>query len=190
MIPTSFGALAAAKTTWSPFYKDTGITLSGGDLVATAATASTEQIVKATAAKSAGRWHFEVTINAVTSFASRPSVGLANAACSLTEFLGFRTNGIAWNAGGNVWTNNVAVTAYLSFTSGDILAVEYDADADLVYLWKNGSARSAGISTASISGALFPALDLWGDGALTDAVVGNFAGPFTVTPTAGYLPWL
>jgi hypothetical protein len=196
-VPTAFGVMAAASaggggavTTWNPADRATGITLSGGNLIATVTGAGiSDRLVRSTTSKTAGKWHFEITVNA-NGLPGRPDIGIANAAESLAAgALGDSADSIGYYgvANGSVIYNSVSVGSLPTFGPGDTVAIELDADGDLVYFQKLGQARSAGFSVAGISGAYFAALGLFQTGDECSVNFGQTA--FLVAVTGGYSAW-
>jgi hypothetical protein len=178
-------------TTWNPADKSAAISLSGGNLTAShPAVGFADGIVRSTTSKSSGKWHFEVTVNATGP--TRPGIGLANSTQSLTTFLGAAgSNSVSLFGNGDVYINAVVVLAGAtgSFDTGlpKVIAVEYDADNDLVFFQLSGGPRTAGISTAALGGTLFAA---YNNAYFGDAATGNFgASAFVISPTLGFSAW-
>lgn len=179
-----------AVTTWNPADKAASISLSGGNLITGHPGAFSDGIVRSTTSKSAGKWHFEVRVTATGP--TRPGIGLANATQTLAAILGdVGNNSVSLFGNGDAYINGVVVLAGATggFDSGlpKVLAIEYDADGDLVYFQLSGGPRSAGINTAGIGATLFAAIDHAYPG---DAATVNFgASAFVISPTLGFSAW-
>lgn len=190
-VPPTFGVLAssssgAAGTTWNNAVRDVAITLSGGDLTAliTGVPASTFGTVKATTAKSAGRWHFEVTFTGVTS--NSTGVGVSNPAGATNSFVGGPNSCGLFN-NGNVGRNSTLVTTLSSFGNGAIIAVEVDLVSSLIFFQPFGGSRSAGIDISALGATVFPA---WTGSVMGNQGVANFgATAFAVAVTPGFSAW-
>lgn len=173
----SFGPPPTCTTTWNPSDKNSNITLSNGNLTATSTAASGDQIVRATASHSSGKWYFELTPGSGTNQWSSggSAVGYADASAPLTTtFLGgdthsesaFDSDGLYFNAGRLLlWNSN--------YVSGDIMAIAVDLDNSKFWFkhnisgnWNNdvignqNPATNTGGVAFSVVGAVFPALDL------------------------------
>ena len=85
-------------TTWNPSDKNADVTLSNGNLTATAATNSVHLVARGTTSKSTGKAFYEVTLVARD---GPCSVGFANATASLSQSMGENSNsfGFAINDG-------------------------------------------------------------------------------------------
>lgn len=176
------------RTTWNPSDKAASISLSNGNLTATKASGATDALVRATVGKTSGKWHFEITVG-TTGNTDRPGVGIANSTQSLTAYLGSSANSICLFASGDVYgsASIISAGATAPWGAGDVVAVEVDVGAQLIYFQVSGGLRTSGISFSFISGILFPALDLFDTG---DVSTANFGGSaFTITPTSGYVAW-
>ena len=166
----------AAVTTWNPADTNAAITLSNGNLTATANANVGNVCSRATTYRSDIR-QYEVTIVAeVESF--YPGFGLGNASASINTFPGADNNGIGFN-GNNTYVIGGVISAGPGFTwtVGDTITFEYDGVAKTVRLAKNGGAFSATISTAVITGAVAPMVYTARTG---DSLTANFgASAFT-----------
>ncbi len=163
------------NTTWNSADKAAGITLSNGDLTATATAGLSG--VRSSFNLSAGIWYYEFTI--VT--ANNISVGFASSTQSLA--FGGTQRYIMYSAGiGQIYYigGNAAVAASIA---GDVIGLLYEADAGTVSFYRNGT------FLASYSGIQIPDAPLY---AITGSIVApaggagtaNFAGPFTYLPAA------
>ena len=124
-------------TTFNSADKDADITLSGGDLVAALNSTSTNGCVRATTSKSTGKAFFESTVTVLTAGGSW-RLGLMLATDSLN------VQGPASSAGGIEYADGGDITGPLisdegdGFTTGDVIGVAVDFDADLIWFSKNG----------------------------------------------------
>lgn len=152
-------------TTWDPGYKSTGITLSGGNLVATAASSTNPSVVATRCAT--GKAYWEVT---VTTQSGNFSVGFVGRAWrnDLGNLLGADANGLGFRQGGAVVLNNATLSTIQTFTAGNVVQVALDMQNLLVWFnvnngnWNNsGTANPAtgvgGISFSAFSASYNPA---------------------------------
>ena len=172
-------------TTFDPTNKNTHITLSGGNLVATSDTTATHHRAYTTSYKSTGKWYAEFTCNLVSSFSA---VGIANGSSSTADgYLGSDTNSYGWNNGGAGYYNGVVQdSGGPVWTTGDVLSILFNADASTLTIWKNGG--SAKTLTGIVAGSWAPAVSIYGN--VAGAFTANFgASAWAYTPTAGFVGW-
>lgn len=174
-------AAAQARTyaVWNSADKGSGITLSGGDLVASISSGSAG--VRANMGKSTGKWYWEVTLGG-----SGPYwfAGLANASQAVNgaypsdpNASGIQTNGYYWNAGGIYYSG-------LSAASGDVLRFAADLDAHTLEVYR-GATQIAVISSIQ-TGTVYPIV---GDTSSSATFTANFgATAFAHSPLSGYNP--
>lgn len=187
-VPPTFGVLAssaASSTTWSTTDRAAAITLSGGNLKATAASNGNAN-VRSTTSKVSGKWHVEFAM--ITSgHPGYPNVCLSNATFPLTSVPGSDLNCIEYQPSGGVFLNNVQVGTIQTWGSGDLIAMELDVPNGLVFFQVLGHARSSGISYSGLTGSLFC---MFGSNFAADAATANFGGSsFSITPTSGFVAW-
>ena len=130
-----------------------------------------------------GKWAWEVFNNVgglivclgiADNRTPRPS-GAASAGAWMYDFDGVKYN------------NGVGPTAYgATYTTGDTLRFEFDADAGSLVIFKNNTSQGVLVSGLA-AGTYFPWVSLYNNGA-SPVVSFNFGQrPFTNTPTSGYL---
>jgi len=156
--------VAVEGTTWSTTDKNAGVTVSGGDLTATAASGGLKG-VRGTTAKTGARY-FEVTYGAVN--ANYPAVGIANASETLSGNIGLAGNGAAIYADGLFYPGGVDLGR--TFAPGDVVGVLVTAGSTIEFR-KNGGSFTTPQSIAGISGAIKPIAGFATSG---DAVTANF----------------
>lgn len=187
MNPGMVGRFSSVPTTWNASDKTANISLSGGDLIATAGTTESYHGIRATRFRNTGKHHFEITATTV----SHPNNGLGIASTSMpygTSYLGKDNFGIGYWADGVVYRNSTGVASLATFTSGDIIAVEVDFDGSLIYFQKSGGSRSSGIDISALgSGPFAPALSMVTSG--NNATLNAGATAFAVSPTSGFTAW-
>ena len=172
--------MGATYATWNPSDKAAPITLSGGNLIATAGVNTTAGI-RATQSKSAGKWYWEQE-----STFGRISIGVANSTASLSSYLGSDANGLGYDSNsGNIYKGgSVVATGGASYTTNDIIGIAYDADGGTVKFYKNNSLQYT-ISAGNVpTSPLFPmATTTFSD----QTVMVLKPGPFlTYSPPSGY----
>ena len=195
---------AAVGSTLNESDKAAGITLSNGNLTATATggTGSSRLLVRATTSKSSGKWVFAFDPTAVGAATGEYAVGVAAAGASLTNYLGNDNNSIGAFANGQIWRGGVqrlaanAVTDYSAAASEVMIAVDLDNHTFWVREgagnWNNnGSADPAtntgGIDISALPTTLFPTVQFW---TANDAGTINFGAiAFTNAAPSGFTAW-
>jgi hypothetical protein len=184
-VPTPYGSDTGAGgevrgnyCTFNPLF--TGGTLANGNLDFSAATA-VKTSLSTIALPTSGKWYWEVTVTAVgNSF----QVGIGGALSSGTNYLGSSSDAYAY-ASNAVKYNNGSSTAYgASYTTNDVIAVAYDADAGTLVFYKNNT--SQGTAFSSLSGTFFPAVS-YGSSSGSGSCTINFGQrAFAYTAPSGY----
>ena len=151
-----------ANTTWSTTDKTASITLSGGNLVATATAGN--QGIRSADKQITGKFYFELAFTLET---GQANVGVASAGAALNNGNALATCALYAN-NGLVFLNNVSTGVNLGTrANGDIIGVAVDITNQLIWFrvapsgnWNNNAAYapggSGGISLASIFGAGIP----------------------------------
>jgi hypothetical protein len=162
----------AATTTWSTTDKAPGITLSGGNLIATMAS-GTDPLVRANVARSAGYRFVEYTVNTVSASGDGIWLGLASSSAPLTgSRLGIdQTTGAAVSSGGYITGPGASNPLPNPIVAGDIISMAVWLDGSQVYFWQNGNWLGQVLALPSPS--LYPAVSL---GTVGDQVTANFGG--------------
>jgi hypothetical protein len=182
-------AAASAFATWNPADKSTGHTLSSGNKTITGTSASTSNwcSTRSTLGKASGKWYWEVTIGA----GANHIVGVGVASDLLTSFPGNTANGVGYyGATAAIFRggSNVASGTTPTFTAGDIIGVNYDADANTVGFTKNGVQASTTAMYAVPDGTAFAMNATRESGSPAAANTTNFGGSaFAYTPRAGHV---
>jgi hypothetical protein len=176
--PTNYGTDTGAGgevrgnyATLNPLDLGANITLSNGNLEATKTTTGWTSN-RATLGVSSGKWYFEVTatgsFSGTTTFAM---VGVANSAMALSNYIGVDANGWSYNFDG-LKLNNGSSSYGSTYTGGDVIGVAIDLDAGKIWFRKNGTWQNSGDPAAgtnaaftNVSGTVFPAIALGGQGA-------------------------
>jgi hypothetical protein len=191
-------------STFNPADKNAAITLSSGNLIATA-NATTQAGVRGTLsypASGTGRFYFEMTSRSVISSAF--GVGIANATWSFTNVngIGGDVNSVGYApTTGQVFVNNAVVgTASTATASGVVIGCAIDFPGKKIYIrvgagnWNasatnNPATNTGGFPlTALASGAFFPAFGTVGT--TTDAVQFNGGtSTFAQPAPATFQPW-
>jgi hypothetical protein len=190
-------------TTWNPADKDASITLSGGNLIATASV-SGYQGVRAIASHSSGKYYSEDTYN------SNPSgeliiSGFANAAYNVASggFVGQSNNGVGYDGdAGLIWKNNVN-TAVQTAVSGDVVGYAIDLDNSKFWVrtihlgtpgnWNNSGTDNPATNTGGFSfaglaaGPYFPAASI--NVNLTNITTNFGATAFAAAAPSGFGNW-
>lgn len=167
--------------TWNSADKGPGITLSGGDLVASISSGSDS--VRANMGKSTGKWYWEVTLGGAGPYWY---AGLANASQAVNGAYPFNPNSSGVQSNGYYW-NAVGISSYtpaVSFTAGDKLGFAADLDAHTLDVYKNNTLLVNIISTQT--GTVYPIV---GDTSSAATFTANFgASALAYSPPSGYNP--
>lgn len=187
-----------ANTTWNGSDKTAGLTLTGGNLIAT--TSGVNNGVRATDRQVTGRFYFEGT---GTTWTGGGGPGLANSAAVVGSSTW--TNNVTLSSAGIIWVNNVNSGFTLGArANGDVIGIAVDFSARLIWFrvapsgnWNGNATHSpatgaGGIDISVVGGIgipLYPYLVLpvsgssftanFGDSAFTGAVPAGFTSGFT-----------
>lgn len=172
--------------TWNSGDKHPNITLSNGNLTATASAAW--QSVRATMGKSSGKWYWEITSNAAVN--PQYFAGAAQLSSILANYVGGDASGWGFRAldyasGGGRYTNSVR-TAYSPASDtqlgiNEVIGVALDMDAGTITIYRGGV--SQGVMYSGLTGTVYPACTPDG----TDQLTVNFGQtPFVYAVPPGY----
>jgi hypothetical protein len=176
-VSKTMDAEPVSSTTWNPADKDPGITLSGGDLIATAVSAGGYQAVRAVQSRAiatAASWTATVTY---VNGGSETGIGITYAAADITNWRPARDDALGvmvqtgtwgwelWRAGSMV-TNNYGEPG----ASSDVWTIEMSGGN--VQFKRNGVNKGAAQSIPAGTGDLFPFVVMT-DGS---SVAGGFTG--------------
>ena len=179
-----------STTTWNPSDKSAGITLSGGNLVATASSTGGTYSVRATNSITSGKHYFEITVDICS---AAVYIGVGTAALSLASNVGVTGSGWSINNSGNKYKGSSGAYGppYNTFTDHDIVQVAIDYDAGKIWWTYNGHAwpisgnPATGANPAwdNVDEECFPMVSLGADRKVT---VNFGATAFAYTPPTGY----
>lgn len=187
-------------TTLDPAFTNADITLSGGNLIATAGGA-VSGCTRATVGKRTGKYYCEFTIGAS---GTPMGLGFCNSTYAVAEdgrYLGDDLNSLGWYYTGTFYINGSIIGTIQNYTNNDVLALSMDLDNSKFWLrnvtvggqWNgvlNGNPADGGgfLSLAALTaGTFFPAAigELAGSGTF------NFgATPYVGTPPEGFGNWI
>lgn len=187
-----------ANTTWNPSDKSGGITLSGGNLVATA-TATGNQGVRAADRQVSGKYYWEITpaVNV-----TNQAVGITNGAISIGSIQssgGVGSVGCAYcnNAGGVFVDGSASLGSIGTWVVGTVIGIALDLDHRLIWFrlgsagnWNGsaGASPAAGVGGFSVPGiwAAYP-LDVFTNVGANPAHTANFGdSAFAGTVPSGF----
>jgi len=196
----------SASATWNPSDKDSRMSLSGGNLIATTAAGSfARSTVRATASASSGKYYSEHTIVEDNAFASFMSVGVEQSTKSLSEGVGDgggtggASVGLCGDGSVYDYTGGPPIaTIAMPFVEGDTIGMAVDLTNHRIWFRKNGgnwnSSGTANPATntggivlnALMDGmALFPAISHLSYTDTAQSSTSNFAA----TPPSGFSNW-
>lgn len=136
---------------------------------------------RATLGMSSGKWYWEGTIAALPTVAGN-SIGIADSAASLANYLGSSAKGYGWQDNATKYNNAVSAAYGASYNTNDVIGVKFDADTGTLEFLKNNV--SQGVAYSGIAaGTYFPAFSVYGG----NGWQANFGQrPFSYTPPTGY----
>jgi len=167
--------------TWN--YNDivSGLVLTDGALKVRQ-TVTAYRTAKGTQGVSTGKRYFEATLenSGIT------ILGIASVAASKVGYVGQDAYGWGYASHtGGIINNSSVLSTNSTFTTGDVIGIALDADANTVSFYKNNVLQYT--ATGLPNYTFFPANSLY---TTTSNVLSNFGQrPFVYTPPAGYLPW-
>lgn len=181
------GATVFTGPQWNPSDKGSSITLSGGNLVAVAASATTHCVREVFALSGKKYWEVAVTTLSGVNFAA----GVADATQSLTAGgLGFSTHSTAAvRSNGNIVFNSVAFSAALTPVQGDVIGFAFDdgvlSGTRQLLIYQNNTLRVTVASANLPSAVCYPAVGGNGNTGAT-TYTASFGPTFSYTPPTGY----
>lgn len=192
---------AATATTWSPTDKTANITVSGGNLTATA-NAGGNGGVRCTAGRSGVKVYFEILYNAVAGGGTTFS-GIALASASLPTFAGNGAGGIGMFDSGAVFRNGSGTGVNIgSIAAGKRHCIAVDMVAKLFWArvdagnWNGSSSNNpaTGVGGIDISAVFTTTLDAfaaYGTASGSNNCTVNFgATAFAQTVPSGFAAWV
>jgi hypothetical protein len=188
------GGVAPSGVRWNSADKGGSITLSNGDLTASNAT-SDESYVRATTAKTTGKWYWEITVD-VMAAAGDCFIGIVVPGTSTTIRVVNAINQprCMFRSDGTRYDGSVTANGGPSYTVGDVVMFAWDATADKFWAGKNGTWHGSGDPAAGTGqqssgfasgGAVAPAFGP-DNSPGTTTVTANFGPTFAYTIPAGF----
>lgn len=183
-------------STWNPSDKDAAITLTYSNSWASCSV-GTPKSVRATKAKSSGKWYFEVLLSGSSTNPPDLCIGVGDNAFDLSTALTAAAQ-TAWAIDGNgdpYDNGSVGTPTTVTFADGDYVGVAVDFDNGYIWFFKNGALMNGdpdppdatNYDFATITGTLYPSFstqvaEFQGIGKWLAADLG-FAAP------SGFLAW-
>jgi hypothetical protein len=180
------------ETTWNPDDKSASITLSNGNLTATA-TNTAWKSVRATEYKSSGKWYFETVISVAAS--TYHIVGVGTGSASTGSYVGSDSYGYGYLGQNGSKFHSGSTTAYGStFTLNDVIGVALDLDNGKIWwaknnVWQAGGVPASGTGEAysGLSGSFYP---MYSPYTLNNAgTLRTDLSSFSYTPPDGFFEW-
>ena len=128
--------------TLNPLASSARTTLSDGNLVSLGNNSTEDSVDYSTIAVTSGKWYWEETVNAISSAASYPCVGVARIIQqpSNGKYTGDSTGGgVGYFRTGAVHKEGSSVATYATFTTNDVIGVALDVDNLQISFYKNGT---------------------------------------------------
>ncbi len=171
----------AAGVTWNPAAKSAGAVLSNGNHTLTGDGGGDWESARGTTGLNSGKHYFDARIAVIGGAGGGPGIGIADAAASLTTYLGQDVHSAGYFANGYYGTSNSYASA-ATLTVNDVFGVAVDIGAAKVWfaknnVWHNGdpAAGTGGTSIAGIGATIYPFGQSDGSGSLTAGA--NYAPP-------------
>lgn len=178
-VPTLTSATAANYAVMNPLSSSTGLTVSNANLTTTYAS-GTWNVSRSSIGMTSGKWYWEVTAGG----ANNNFIGIANGSAGLTDALGVNSNSAGWNFGGAFHYNGTNVGFGVSWTTGDIIGVAFDADTNIIKFYKNNVVVNSSGNSTFVTGGLYFAAVSQSAGFLNT----NFGQrPFAFSPPTGFV---
>jgi hypothetical protein len=182
-VPTLTSATAGNFAVLNPLvYFPVSTTIADGNLKMTGNSAGSHSISLCSIAMPSGKWYAEFTLSAIGG--PIPILGLIDTATtpSSVSYLGATSATYGYASNGNKYNNASPVAYGATFTTGDIIAIAYDATAGSLTFYKNGTTQ--GVAYSGLTGTYFIACDALNAGSWS----ANFGQrPFTYTPPTGFV---
>ena len=181
----------ASTGTLDPLFTQSNNTLSNGNLsLSSSANDSAHAGSQSTTSHSAGKFYFEVTIDAAhagAGYQNQVGMGLCDSTCHGTLPTANNYTWGSWDSGYELFNGGVLVSAVGTFTTGDVVGVAIDIGNTITWYKNNTSIFNQSI--VALTGALFAFA--WANSASGMAkLTANFgATAFAFTPPAGFSAW-
>jgi hypothetical protein len=184
--------MANTYATFDPANKNSKITLSSGNLVATKDGTAGNANAYSTIAPTTGKWYWELTLTSVTD----GTFGISNLLEGLSGWMAGVWSGTIRGGGflisSTVWYNANNARSTLTATTGDVLGFAYDADVGTMSFYKNNSlvqtlAVGTSYGQAQVWAKFTPMYAAFCLSQASSVVTANFgASALTYTPPSGY----
>jgi hypothetical protein len=155
---------------------------------------TTNRLVASVATKSTGKWYFEATIDVLAD-----GVGIGDASANTASFAGADTHSIGYQATGTIFYNGSSAGSSSTYTTGDRIAVAFDADAKKAWVgkisagvitWQGTSNPATNTGGFTMTSATGPFRAIGQCNALNDQMtVCLSAADQTATPPSGFSTW-
>jgi len=151
--------------TWNPGDKSSYITLSNGNLTATASSSGWRS-VRCNISKNSGKHYFEITATSIKgSYDGQLALfGIADIMMSVDNYVG-SSSGAGWGWWGNdtqkqYYHAGSASSATVGIVDGDIVMIAFDVGGSKLWFGKNGTWNASG-DPANGTNPIFTGLDGW-----------------------------
>jgi hypothetical protein len=135
--------------TWNPSDKNTNISLSNGNLTATATNTSWKS-VRATDYKSSGKWYWEVTIDV----GANHIIGIGTSSANINSYAGSDVYSYGYRGTtGQKFHSGSSVAYGATYTVNDVISIALDLDNGKIWWAKNGVWQAGGNPAAGANEA-------------------------------------
>ncbi len=141
----------SAPIVWNPALKGPNIALSAANATATMGSSPWESVAGLSALSGTGSFRVLVAVG------GNVIIGVCNASLSTASYIGVNANsaGIGWN--GSYFSGGIQTPGLFTFTTADIITVDYDIPANQQRFAKNGGTFTAWQSISGVTGTKYPA---------------------------------
>ena len=174
-VPTLTSATAANYCVLNPLDKGGGASATNGNLTLVDASPGS---IRSTIGMTTGKFYAEFTM-----LNTSGTVGISIGGTSLSAYTGFNANEWSYGQNGQKITGGVGSAYGATFTTSDVIAVAFDADAGTLTFYKNNASQGVAF-TGLTSGPYFFTC---GDNAATSQNVNFGQRPFAYTPPSGFV---
>jgi len=163
--------------------KDAALTVAGRDVFRSTATAAHTGLRAVRGASTLLRY-FEVVVRSTI---TDMSVGVCAAGHTLTNYIGFASNGWSYRADGQK-SNNATTAAYgTAYNRDDVIGVALNLTAGTLTFYLNGVSQGSAYASGLTGATLFPAVTLYDPS--TQVEVNMVTSLWSQTVPTGYVEW-
>lgn len=182
----ALGGVPIVASPWNTADHVGVLTFSNGDKTATKP-AGADSSVRATTAKTSGKWYWEVLVNNIGNSTTAFNVGAMKSDTTLYGAATSNTNDVIYRGNGQIFINALAtyIGVFSTYTTNDVLGFALDVGTDIKIYKNNTLIRTQAFTHATVK----PYLTLQAGGSGGVATIRTTAALQTYSPPATYSPW-